>query len=115
MPTADAQVASMLVRDNGLAVESLSFVQEVQANIGDRAGALDSLRVGELRVIDAKPEGLAGYHAAVADVWAILKDSAKAGKAIDAALAQVPQSDPFYRTLALADIAYAQTLIGDGT
>jgi hypothetical protein len=110
---ADAQVAAMLIKDNRAALSALAFVQEAQSLTGDRAAALDSLRVGELRVLGAGPEILANYHAAVADVWAVLKDEAKAKAAIDAALQHVSAAEDYDRGIALADIAYAQTLIGD--
>jgi hypothetical protein len=110
---ADAQVAAMLIEDNRSALSALAFVQEVQALTGDRTVALDSLRVGEVRVLGAGPELLANYHAAVADAWAMLKDEAKTKAAIDATLDNVAAAGEYGRGLALADIAFAQTLIGD--
>jgi len=110
---ADAQVAAMLIRDNRLALPNLAFVGYFQSLTGDRDAALDTLRVGDLRLIGAGPELLSNYHAAVAGVWVVLKDEAKAKAAIDLALQHLEAADEYGRVLALADVGYAQALLGD--
>jgi tetratricopeptide (TPR) repeat protein len=110
---ADAQVATMLIRDNRLALSNLAFVGWLQSLTGDRDAALDTLRVGDLRLIGAGPELLSNYHAAVAGVWMVLKDETKAKAAIDLALQHLEAAEEYGRTIALADVGYAQALLGD--
>lgn len=110
---ADAQVAAMLIRDHRLALPNLTFVGWLQSLTGDRDAALDTLRVGDLRLIGAGPELLGNYHAAVAGVWMVLKDEAKAKAAIDLALQHLEAAEEYSRAIALADVGYAQALLGD--
>jgi tetratricopeptide (TPR) repeat protein len=110
---ADAQVAAMLIKDNRTALPNLAFVAWLQSLTGDRDAALDTLRVGDLRLIGAGPDLLSNYHASVAGVWVVLKDEAKAKAGVDLALQRLDVADEYGRPIALADIGYAQALMGD--
>jgi len=110
---ADAQVAAMLIRDNRMALPNLAFVGWLQSLTGDWDAALDTLRVGDLRLIGAGPELLSNYHAAVAGVWIVLKDEAKSKAAVDLALQHLEKAEEYGRAIALADVGYAQALLGD--
>lgn len=110
---ADAQAAAMSLTDNRTALANLAFTAWAQALSGDRDGALDTLRVSELRSIGVGPALLASYQAAMAGAWAVLKDEAKAKAAIDGALSHLNDVEAYSRAIALSDAAYAQALLGD--